>query len=218
VSEQSKGILNNLIASVIWDSIKQLFGPAVLAGIVAVWQKLHGSMDWVAIVGIFVLASLLAFLNFRKPRKSPQPTVEALPARVEEPKLIIHNAVYAAGLETEVSVTEQLKNLTRDAIAITIDPTLGGLLPTDPAPGICKRLDASYSYGSSTTRHVSRYEAPPGQLQRLLLPEDLEVKRLEAERDQLKRKLADSEAKVGELADKYLAAANLIDTLRKSRQ
>jgi LPXTG-motif cell wall-anchored protein len=92
VSEQVKGFFNNLLAGAVWDGIKQLWGPLVLAGIVAAWQKLkHGSLDWFAILGIFVVASILGFLNFRKRNKSGTSAVEVPPP---EPKLRIHRAVY----------------------------------------------------------------------------------------------------------------------------
>ena len=68
LSEQAKGFINNVVAGAVWDGIKQLWAPVVLAAMVAVWEKIkHGSLDWVAIVGMFLFASLLAFLNFRKP-------------------------------------------------------------------------------------------------------------------------------------------------------
>jgi hypothetical protein len=73
LSEQGKGFINNLVAGAAWDGIKQLWGPVVLAAIVAFWQKLkHGSLDWVAVVGMFLVASVLAFLNFRKPKWPPE--------------------------------------------------------------------------------------------------------------------------------------------------
>jgi hypothetical protein len=70
LSEQAKGFINNVVAGAVWDGIKQLWAPVVLAAMVAVWEKIkHGSLDWVAIVGMFLFASLLAFLNFRKPKQ-----------------------------------------------------------------------------------------------------------------------------------------------------
>jgi hypothetical protein len=100
---------------------------------------------------------------------------------VPSPKLVIHRAVYAAGLMTEVSVTDKLNNATRDALVVTVDSTLGGLLPHDPAFNVRKRLDVDYSYGSDTVFHVSRMEPPPGQIGRLVLPEDAEIPRLTKE-------------------------------------
>lgn len=87
--EQTKGFISNVLASATWDGIKQLWGPAVLAVIVALWQKLkHGSLDWLAIVGMFLVACLLAFLNFRKSNKSARPTVEPLAEKAPVPKEI----------------------------------------------------------------------------------------------------------------------------------
>jgi hypothetical protein len=100
------------------------------------------------------------------------------------PKLVIHRAVYAAGLPTEVSVTDKLQKIERGGIAITVDGTLGGLIP-DPAFGVVKRLDVDYSYGTDTVSRVSRTERPAGEIMRLVLPEDTEVKRLAREIQQL---------------------------------
>jgi hypothetical protein len=94
-------------------------------------------------------------------------------------KLVIRRAVYAAGRPTEEQdVTYQLENAVRDGIVVTVDATLGGLLPRDPAFGVHKRLDVEYSYGSDSVLHVSRTELPPGEIMRLVLPEDTEVQRL----------------------------------------
>jgi len=72
-SEQVKGFVNNVLAGAVWDGLKQLWGPVVIAAVVAIWGKLkHGSLDWYAIVGMFLLASLLVFLNFRKPKQPPE--------------------------------------------------------------------------------------------------------------------------------------------------
>lgn len=38
--DQTKGFLNNIFASAVWDGLKQLWSPLVLAAIVAVWQKI----------------------------------------------------------------------------------------------------------------------------------------------------------------------------------
>lgn len=73
MSEQAKGFFNNILANAAWDGIKRLlWGPAVLAGIVGLWEKVkHGSLDWLAIVGMFVVASTLAFFNFRGRKNVP---------------------------------------------------------------------------------------------------------------------------------------------------
>jgi hypothetical protein len=110
-----------------------------------------------------------------------RPKESLTPDRVSLPQLVIHRAVYAAGLPTEVSVTKQLQDIVRDGIAIIVDSTLGGLLPHDPAFGIPKRLDVEYSYGTDTRVPVSRTERPAGEIMRLVLPEDTEVARLKKE-------------------------------------
>jgi len=75
MSQEHKNFFNNLMANAVWDfikqSIKRLWSAAVLAALLALWQKAkHGSLDWVAIVGMFAVASFLTFLNFRKPKTS----------------------------------------------------------------------------------------------------------------------------------------------------
>ena len=42
---------------------------------------------------------------------------------LSSPKLVIHRAVYAAGLMTEVSVTDKLNNATRDALVVVVHPS-----------------------------------------------------------------------------------------------
>lgn len=121
-------------------------------------------------------------LTIAKPVRTQAASVDTTPTgNSREPsKLVIHRAVYAAGLQTEVSVTDKLQNIVRDGIAITVDGTLGSLIP-DPAYGVCKRLDVEYSYGSDTRFRLSRWERPAGEIMRLVLPEDTEVKRLASE-------------------------------------
>jgi hypothetical protein len=109
--------------------------------------------------------------------------------RRPKPKLVIHRAVYSAGLPTEVSVTDKLQNAVRDALVIAIDDKLGGLVASDPAFGVRKRLDVEYSYGSDTLFHVSRMEPPAGEIDRLLLPVDSKVQRLTDENKELEVEL-----------------------------
>ena len=142
-----------------------------------------------AILGL-VLVSV--FVRRAKPQQPSSPVDQA-----SAPKLVIHRAVYAAGLPTEVSVTDKLQNIVRDSIAITVDGTLGGLIP-DPAFGVCKRLDVEYSYGSDTRFPVSRWERPVGEIMRLVLPEDTEVKRIASE----VRRLTPAAPEIRKLSDR----------------
>jgi hypothetical protein len=68
VADQVKGYINNLIADATWDAIKRIVGGSlVLSLATAIWEKLkHGSLDWYAIGGIFVLTLLVAASIFRK--------------------------------------------------------------------------------------------------------------------------------------------------------
>jgi len=76
-----------------------------------------------------------------------------------------------------VSITKELQGAVRDALVITVNDKLGGLLAEDPAFGVGKRLDVDYSYRGARFQ-VFRYERPSGEVMRLVLPEDTEVKRL----------------------------------------
>jgi hypothetical protein len=116
--------------------------------------------------------------------------VSATLSKRKPSKLVIHRAVYAAGLPTGVSVVDQLNNATRDGCAIVVDHNLGGLLPNDPASGVAKRLELEYSYGSDTRFRVSRTERPAGEVMRLVLPEDTEVQRLTDEIARTKQETA----------------------------
>lgn len=75
MSDQAKGFFNSILANAVWEGLKQLWTPAVLACVVALWQKFrNGSLDWFAIGGLFVIASVLALLNFRReapPQRKP---------------------------------------------------------------------------------------------------------------------------------------------------
>jgi hypothetical protein len=130
----------------------------------------------VFVSGILALVLVSVFVQRTNPKDS-----SSVVNQTQDLKLVIHRAVYAAGLPTEVSVTDKLQSLVRDGIAVTLDSTLGGLLPHDSAFGVCKRLDVDYSYGSDTRFPVSRWERPAGEITRLVLPEDTEVKRLTSE-------------------------------------
>jgi hypothetical protein len=134
-------------------------------------------------VGGLSVVGLLSVLIYRAKLKQPP----AVDQRAPIPKLVIRRADYAVGLATEVSVKDQLQNLAREGIVITVDPTLGNLLPSDPASGIRKHLYVDYSYGSDTVYQVARTERPAGEIMRLVLPEDTEVKRLTTECERLKQ-------------------------------
>ena len=138
---------------------------------------------WFYVLLLFIVFVIGLIGRLTTVKSEPLTAVQTPP-----PKLMIHRAVYAAGLPTEVLVTDKLNNLVRDCIAITVDSTLGGILPSDPASGVCKRLDVEYSYGSDTRFPVSRWERPAGEIMRLVLPEDTEVKRLDSEVTNLKQR------------------------------
>lgn len=166
-------------------------------------------------------------------RESVDVVLKGLPKQPSTPplpksKLVIHRAVYAAGLATEVSVTNLLQDAVREGLTITVDPTLRGLLPTDPASGVRKRLDLEYSYGSETRFSVSRLERPSGEPpMRLVLPEDTEIARLERELSHWQAKCsaekatdlsekAKAENKVLELAREVLGLERKIEELKSS--
>jgi hypothetical protein len=165
----------------------------VVAGALAAWQVYSGGrVQWIPVAAIFGIALVLFLVDMWRRHGSAQSLetatrVQAIQNVRTGSKLNIHRAVYAAGLPTEVSVTDKLQNFSRDGIVIQLDATLGGLLPNDPAYGVIKRLDVEYSYGSDTRFHISRIERPPGEVMRLVLPEDTEVQRLQMENQALKQ-------------------------------
>jgi hypothetical protein len=74
VGDQTKSFFNNVISDAVWDAVKKLWGPAVIAAIVALWEKAkHASLDWLAIGGLFIIAAVITFFNFRK-NESAQPS------------------------------------------------------------------------------------------------------------------------------------------------
>ena len=172
-AKQFKSFVNSLIANATWDGLKQLWGPAVLAFIVALWQKLrHGSLDWLAIAGLFIAALVISLVNFRHRERRRLETPLPLPP---EPKLKIHRAIYGAGPGRDIDVTERLKTIERDALFIPID---NNLVPYDPAIGVRKRLLVEYSYGSGVVERAHRLESTPSELVSLTLPEDTQTKEL----------------------------------------
>src|ERR1035438_7577945 len=137
------GFFTNMFASAAWDAIKRGLGCSLVTGLAtALWEKLrHGSLDWYAIGGMFVITLIVVLSIFWK-RENPDAIVgETKRTTKPEPKLKIHRAVYAAELLTEVSVTDELQKAARDGVVIAVDATLGGLLSNDPALGVPKRLD-----------------------------------------------------------------------------
>jgi hypothetical protein len=187
---------------------------------------------WLAVaIVLFVVGMVPSGYSLYRSLQTNTTTLKTQP-ETQSPKLVIHRAAYAAGLMTEVSVTDKLKNATRDALVVIVDHTLGGLLPNDPAYGVPKRLDVEYSYGSDRVFRVSRMERPAGEICRLLLPEDSEVQRLTNEvgrmnqeiartkqrSDEFQNKFATSENKVKELAEKLLDAARFIEAQKEEKK
>ena len=169
-----------MFASAAWDAIKRGFGCSLVTGLAtALWEKLrHGSLDWYAIGGMFVLTLAVVLSIFWKREKRGAIAGEIEGNTKPEPKLKIHRATWGDGPQAEVSVTDQLQNCPREALVIRVDHDLGGLTH-DPAFAVRKRIEIDYSYGSDTLIHVSRLEPPAGQTMRLVLPEDTEVARLQ---------------------------------------
>jgi hypothetical protein len=112
--------------------------------------------------------------------KAAQSTTPSAP-----PKLTIHRAVYGAGPLAEVLVTDKLQNAVREALIIAVDSTLGGLID-DPARNVQKHLEVEYSFGSDRRIPAFRMEALAGEITRLVLPEDTEIKKVKDQIAQLK--------------------------------
>jgi hypothetical protein len=67
-NRQIEGFLNNLIAAATWDGIKRGLVCSLMTGLgTAIWEKLkHGSLDWYAIGGMFILTLIVVMSIFRK--------------------------------------------------------------------------------------------------------------------------------------------------------
>ena len=132
---QWKTFVNHLAAGATWDGIRylasQLWGPLVLAGVVAVWQKVkHGSLDWLAIGGIFIIASILMFLSLRKPKASAPaidfaPRIEPLDIKID--KMVAASAATAP--KAGATDAEVAPNITMVSHEVTHDPAAGVSYP-----------------------------------------------------------------------------------------
>lgn len=88
-----KGFIGGIASNAAWEWIKgNIGGPAMMATAVAVWGKIrHGSLDWVAILGMFAFSLLLLWVNSRQQQaKHVEPSVPLpLPkanGAIEQPK------------------------------------------------------------------------------------------------------------------------------------
>jgi hypothetical protein len=125
-------------------------------------------------------------------RERLEKEVEQLKAAQSAPsvpfKLTIHRAVYGGGPLAEILVTDKLQNAVREALIVSVDSTLGGLVD-DPARNVQKCLEVEYSFGSDRKLVASRMEASPGEITRLVLPEDTEIKKLKGSSEKFMGKL-----------------------------
>lgn len=103
-------------------------------------------------------------------------------------KLVIHRAVYGAGPQADVDVTDFLRKATRDALVIPVD---NKLVPTDPAIGIRKRLVVDYSYDDGVVYSAVGMESARDDMVRLVLPESSEIQALKREVSYLRSKNSD---------------------------
>lgn len=129
--------------------------------------------------------------------KVPVADIKPKTKEQEAGRLVIHRAIYGAGPQAEISIGDKLRSATRDALVIAVD---NNLVPYDPAPNVRKHLDLDYSYGSDTVVHVSRRESAPGDIVRLVVPEDSEILRLCTELDRVTGQLTIARAKQMSLA------------------
>jgi hypothetical protein len=114
------------------------------------------------------------------------PAMWVMLLRTPEPKLVIHRAVYGAGLETDTDITETLRNTVQDGLVIPVD---NDLVPRDLAKGTRKRLEIQYSYGNGAVCYAYRLESTQGDIVRLVLPEDSEVVKLTSKVAHLSKEL-----------------------------
>lgn len=90
-------------------------------------------------------------------------------------RLKITHAVYGAGGQSDVDVTEKLRTMVHDALFIPVD---NNLVSSDPAIGTRKRLQVEYSYGNGIVESAVRPESTPYEFVSLTLPEDTEIKKM----------------------------------------
>jgi hypothetical protein len=104
-------------------------------------------------------------------------------SKVSPRKLVIRRAVYGAGRQTDTDITASLQNAVQDGLVIPVD---NNLVPRDLAIGSRKRLEVEYSYGNGTVCYVYRLESTKDDFVRLVLPEDSELIKMDAEIKRLK--------------------------------
>ena len=169
---------------IVW-LVQWIGGSAVISAIGrGLWQAFHRApLDWYFICATLIVGVLLVVLGvWLQQRQSVSTegkrTAATTGAPKPESKLKIHRVTYGVA---HAEMSPNLQDAARDALVIHVDSTLGGLLPRDPAIGVRKHLEVDYSYESDTNHHVSRLEPLAGETMRLVLPEDTEVLRLQAE-------------------------------------
>jgi hypothetical protein len=163
----------------IYKWIVALAGASVIA-LAAIFMKSIREIPAPVFWGALFLLMLwsFVFLAYRLERHRPDAYSSG-----RKSKLVIHRAVYGVpGAMTDI--TQALQNAAKDGLVIPVD---NGLVPTDPAKGIRKRLDVEYSYGDGIVCFVSRRESMQDDIVRLVLPQDSETARIESEIKQLKQ-------------------------------
>jgi len=179
LSEQWKQVRGHAKWELIKWLVSLLTATAISAAYVLLQKLRHLTWDWWAFGGVFAMSLVLIAIMHRRM------TVPS--GKSSQQKLVIHHAVYGAGPATDIDVTETLRNAPRDGLVIPVD---NSLVPRDPIFGTRKRLVVDYSYGDGTVCGAYRVESAPGEPTRLVLPEDSELIKLQAELRRLQQEHA----------------------------
>lgn len=156
------------------SGVLQSVGGSIVLGIVgAIWEKLkHGSVDWLAIGGLFIAACVVFFVLFYFFRRSPaqhkepsKPQSDLQPSRL---KIIWAHFGAAEGPSRPVGEEYLQPRICGDSLVGWVGSDLFG--PLDPAIGLAKRLTVRYSFdGEEATVVRQEHEL-------LVLPEDRALK------------------------------------------
>jgi hypothetical protein len=163
--------LGGMFSNALYDTLKVIFGGGVVALGAVIWQYIkHRPVDWwgMLALGVFVALILGLLLRIhRLPEEAALAVSDRPPRQIQKLKII--SAVYGSNeTEDHADVTETLQGLAiGDTLAVTINKDLFG----DPAIGKAKRLQVSYSYGSSAVVKIERRESDL-----MVLPEDTFLK------------------------------------------
>jgi hypothetical protein len=205
-------ILREWRSNIIVWIVQWIGGSAMMSAIGRVaWQEFHRApSDWYFVGAVFLLGLILVFIGIVLQQKHAISTEEKLkeieakipppitvngilaglpkqnPAPVVSPKLVIHRAIFGAGPQHQIDITERLDKSAREGLVIQVSQSVA---PRDPAEGVTKTLEIDYSYDGNHCPPISRQESPGQNPPRLVLPEDSEIPKLRQQSNDLAKQL-----------------------------